>query len=80
MSTDDVWDAVLRSWANVDAEFPEHVLTDQGSQLVSPRFKELSLHFGINFRYVPIESHNSNGLIERYHGPLRRTFEKVRME
>jgi Reverse transcriptase (RNA-dependent DNA polymerase) len=80
MSTDDVWDAILRSWANVYAGFPEHALTDQGSQLVSPRFKELALHFGINFRYVPIESHNSNGLIERYHGPLRRTFEKVRME
>jgi hypothetical protein len=58
MSTDDVWDAILRSWANVYAGFPEHTLTDQGSQFVYPRFKELALHFGINFCYIPIESHN----------------------
>ena len=61
------------------AGFPENALTDQGSQLISTRFRELALHFGVNFRYVPIESHNSNGLIKRYHGPLRRTFEKIRL-
>jgi hypothetical protein len=37
------------------------------------------MHFGINIRYVTIQSHNLNGLIERNHDPLRRTFEKVCM-
>jgi Reverse transcriptase (RNA-dependent DNA polymerase) len=80
MSTDDVWDSILRSWVNVYAGFPENVLTDQGSQLVSPGFTEHAIHFGVNFRYVPIESHNSNGLIKRYHEPLRRTYGKIKLD
>jgi Reverse transcriptase (RNA-dependent DNA polymerase) len=80
VSTDDVWDAIIRNWANTYAGFPESMLTDQGSQLMSARFKEFALHFGIDMRHTPIESHNSNGLVERYHGPLRRTYEKVRLD
>jgi hypothetical protein len=80
VSTDDVWDAIIRNWANTYAGFPESMLTDQGSQLMSARFKEFALHFGIDVRHTPIESHNSNGLVERYHGPLRRTYEKVRLD
>jgi transposase InsO family protein len=81
VSTDDVWDAILQNWANIYAGFPESILTDQGSQLVSARFAELAVHFGVKVHHTPIvESHNSNGLVERYHGPLRRTYEKVRFE
>jgi hypothetical protein len=71
--TDDVWNAILRSWAHVYGGFPESALDKKGSQLISQRFTELATHFGVQFRYVPIESHNSNGLVERYHDPIRRT-------
>jgi len=80
VSTDDVWDAILRTWVNIYAGFPEHMMTDQGSQLVSARFHELAIHFGVKVDHTPVESHNSNGLVERYHGPLRRTYEKIRLE
>jgi hypothetical protein len=79
MSTDDVWDSILRSWVNVYAGFHDF-LTDQESQLVSPGFTEHAMHFGVNFRYVPIESHNSNGLIERYHEPQRRTYGTIKLD
>jgi hypothetical protein len=67
VSTDDVWDAILQNWANIYAGFPESILTDQGSQLVSARFTELAVHFGVNVRHTSIESHNSSGLVERCH-------------
>jgi hypothetical protein len=30
VSTDDVWDSILRTWANIYAGFPEVIFTDQG--------------------------------------------------
>jgi hypothetical protein len=36
MSTDDLWDSILRSSVNLYAGFPATDLTDQGSQLVPP--------------------------------------------
>jgi hypothetical protein len=65
VSTDDVWDVLLRNWANIYAGFPESILTDQGSQLVSARFAELAVHFEVNVHHTLIESPNSNVLVER---------------
>jgi hypothetical protein len=80
VSTVDNWEAIIRNWAHIYAGFPESMLTDQGAQLMSARFQALTLHFGVDSRHTPIESHSSNILLELYHGHLRRTYEKVRLD
>jgi hypothetical protein len=42
-------------------------------------FQELAFNFGVDVRLTPIESHNSSRLMERYHSPLRWTYEKIRL-
>ena len=32
---------------------------------------------GIRIKTVPVEAHNSIGLVERYHGPLRRVYQII---
>jgi hypothetical protein len=35
---------------------------------------------GIRTKAVPVEAHNSVGMVERYHGPLRRIYQIMRVE
>jgi hypothetical protein len=35
---------------------------------------------GINTKGVPVEAHNSIGMVERYHGPLRRVYQIIIVE
>jgi transposase InsO family protein len=54
--------------------------TDAGSTFVSPRWKELSNMAGITLRMSGVEAQNSLGIGERMHGPLRRIYNKIRMD
>lgn len=52
----------------------------QGSNFIS---KELKLNLGanyINLKEVPIETLGSVGDVERYHAPLRSSYDKIRQE
>jgi hypothetical protein len=76
VSTEEVWDSIIRNRENTNAGLRESMLTDQGSKLMSSGFQERALHFGVDVRLTPIESRISNRLMERYHVPLQRTYEK----
>jgi hypothetical protein len=72
-----VWDAFLQCWTTVYTGFPESILTDQGSLFTSADWHAACNASRILLRHTGIESHNSLGTGERYHGPLRRIFKKV---
>jgi hypothetical protein len=57
--------------------YPIKMRTDTGSIFVSPRWKQYTDLSGINIQISGVESHNSLGLGERMHGPLRRIYRKV---
>jgi hypothetical protein len=75
-----VWYAFLECWATLYPEYPDKIRTDQGTQYKSPRWKELTDALGLELILSGVESHNSIGPGERYHGRLRRIFRKVRYD
>jgi hypothetical protein len=60
------------------AGFPQELLTDQGSQLVSEQMELFAKTSCIDLTHTPTESHNSLGLLERYHTPLRNCYNKLK--
>jgi len=53
------------------------VVHDTGKNFVSTEFKQLANSMAIEIKEVPVEAHNSVGLVERYHAPLRRVYEII---
>lgn len=53
---------------------------DQGSVFTSQKWQQITEAAGIFLHLSGVESHNSIGLGERYHAPLRRIFKKVRYD
>lgn len=77
-STEDVWRAYVRCWVTPYVGYSDSMHTDQGPQLVSDEWKALQLSAGIKRLESGVESHNSLGVGERYHGFLRRIYWRVR--
>jgi hypothetical protein len=76
-SVDGVWAAFLECWATVYSGYPNKIRTDAGSIFVSPRWRECTDMAGMLLQISGVESHNSLGLGERMHEPLRRIYRKV---
>jgi hypothetical protein len=72
-----VWNAFVQCWTSLYTGFPDSILTDQGSVFQSEDWKNACEGAGIILRSTGTESHNSLGVGERYHHPLRRIFEKI---
>ena len=77
-SVQHVWDALVECWASVYVGFPNKLRTDQGSVFTSKAWSELTRLHGIELQLSGIASHNSIGVGERYHAPLRRVYSIVR--
>ena len=43
-------------------------------------FQQCAINFGSTTKSVPVEAHNSTGVVERYHGPLRRIYQIITAE
>ena len=56
---------------------PDLITTDAGKNFISKEFKYNANLMGIRIKTVPVEAHNSIGLVERYHGPLRRAYQII---
>lgn len=76
-SVRDVWDGFIEAWSSVYVGYPRVLKSDQGSVFTSKKWREWTSMAGINLEISGIESHNSNGVVERYHDPLRRIFRCV---
>jgi hypothetical protein len=59
---------------------PEQLLTDQGSVFTSKIWKELLHVNGCKLRLIPIESHNSQVLVESKYNHPRKTFQRVKTD
>lgn len=72
-----IWQAFIDTWCTTYTGYPNILRVDHADAFKSPRWKELTDKAGIELKISGVESHNSLGLCERYHGPLRRLFRKV---
>ena len=53
---------------------PDQIIADAGKQFTTKEFAQLANTIGTKVKIVPIEAHNSVGIVERYHGLVRRTY------
>jgi hypothetical protein len=53
---------------------------DAGKNFTAIEFKQLASSMSIEVKKVPVKAHNSVGLVERYHAPLRRAYEILKEE
>lgn len=58
---------------------PDFITTDAGRNFAKD-FKALAGGIGIHTKSVPVEAHNSIGMVERYHQPLRRAYSIFEVE
>ncbi len=79
MSTETVWEALIMCWSSVYTGLPDNIAVDEGSQF-RKIFAELSVIHGVNVEQSGVESHNSLGIGERYHKPLRDTYRKLKLD
>lgn len=79
-SARDVWDAFIEAWSTVYVGYPQTLKSDHGKIFTSKSWKEWSSMAGINLEISGIESHNSAGIVERYHDPLRKIFNSIKSD
>lgn len=76
-SAKDMWDAFIEGWASVYIGYPSRIRADQGSTFTFKFWNSVTSLHGIELRLSGVESHNSFGVEERYHEPLRQVFDKL---
>ena len=72
-----VWNAFIEGWASVYIGYPNRIKADSGSVFTSKFWKSVTMLHGIDVDISGVESHNSIGVGERYHDPLRQVFDKI---
>jgi len=78
VSSEKVWKAFMNCWTRTYLGPPDHLRIDQGSQFVSAEFLSNAESDGIKILEAPIESPMTMSHVERYHGPLRVSYLKIR--
>jgi hypothetical protein len=80
ISAKHTWDVLRMCWIDTYLGPPDLITSDAGKNFVSKEFKEYANTVGIRTKAVPVEAHNSIGMVERYHGPLRRVYQIIVVE
>ena len=75
-----VWDTFRMMWIDTYVGPPDFIMTDAGKNFTSKEFSQLAGNVGTNVKTVPVEAHWSIGIVERYHGILRRIYFIIREE
>ena len=78
ISSNNVWDAFLKFWILIYVGMPDVMFCDHKSAFTSNEWKELAEENGVVVQLTGIQHHNGIGLCERYHGPLRTIFRRIR--
>ncbi|KAI1007325.1 hypothetical protein K3495_g906 [Podosphaera aphanis] len=73
-TTQDIWDALRCSWIDVYVGPPDLIVHDAAKNLTSKETQQYAQSIGTGTKCIPVEAHHSNGIVERYHAPLRRAF------
>lgn len=80
MSAEEVFLKLRKAWIDTYLGPPDVVVHDAGTNFAADKFRQNAASMGIQVNEVPIEAHNSIGLIERYHAPLRRVYTIIAKE
>jgi hypothetical protein len=80
MSAKTAWDTVRVCWIDMYQGPPDYFIHDAGKNFSSVEFRQHAYSMATEVKEVPVEAHNSVGKVERYHGPLRRSYEILRDE
>ncbi len=64
-------------WIDTYLGPPDLIAHDAGKNFVSNEFRQYAINLGTTTKSVPVEAHNSVGLVERYHGSLRRIYKII---
>jgi hypothetical protein len=67
-------------WIDTYLGPPDYIVSDTGKNFVSKEFKKYANTIGIRTKAVLVKAHNSVGIVEQYHGPLRRIYQIMRVE
>ena len=79
VSTDSVWQALLKCWGAIYTGLPNRALLDQGSHFRQLFIDLAKIHY-IKVENTGIQAHSILGLGERYHQPLHQPFRKIMAE
>jgi hypothetical protein len=80
LTTEHVWDTLRHMWIDMYLGPPDFIMTDAGTNFTSKKFSHLAGNVGTTVRTVPVEAHWSIGVVERYHGIIRRIYYIIRDE
>lgn len=71
MSAQHAWDALRMCWIDVYIGPPAIITYDAGTNFASKEFRQHAASMSITTKEVPVKAHQSVGIVERYHAPLR---------
>jgi hypothetical protein len=77
ISAKHTWDILRTCWIDTYLGPPDLITHDAGKNFISKEFKHYASELGTRTKAVPVESHNSIGMVERYHGPIRRAYQII---
>ena len=80
MSAKTVWEMLRACWIDTYLGPPDVITTDAGTNFDSNEFAQMAANVGTKVKIVPVEAHNSVGIVERYHGPVRRAYQIITSE
>ncbi len=80
MSARTAWDTLRACWIDTYLGPLDMVVHNARKNFASMEFKQLANSMAIEIKEVLVEAHNSVGLVERYHAPLRRSYEIIQDE
>jgi hypothetical protein len=69
ISAKHTWDKLRECWIDTYLGPPDLIAHDAGKNFISQEFKQYASAMGTATKSVPVEAHNSIGIVERYHGP-----------
>ena len=75
-----VWNQLCLCWIDTYLGPPDLVTADAGKQFMAKEFKQYAANIGIIVKNAPVEAHHSIGMVEYYHGPLRRVYSIITTE
>jgi hypothetical protein len=78
--SDELWSTFLLVWVLVYLGAPCILTFDQGIVSTAELFRENCKSMGIRMVVASVESHSSIGLVERFHAPIRRMYQKLGSE
>ena len=80
ISAKHTWDALRMCWIDTYIGPPDRITHDAGKNFVSNEFRQHARAMAITTKSVPVEAHQSVGLVERAHPALRRAYEILSTE